>query len=91
MVTSTTLLVKISRLFRSGEEYKAAFELFIDSLCKLDLECENISSCSQLVLGRDLINRKQEEEETVEQARAQLERLKRLEDGDDDDESRDQE
>ena len=66
VVTSTTLSEKISRLLRSGEEYGAAFEQFIHSLCKMDLECENIQSRSQLVLGRDLINRRQEEEETVE-------------------------
>ena len=91
MVTSKTLSENISRLHRSGEEYGAAFEQFIYNLCKLDLECENIPSHSQLVLGQDLINRRQEEEETLEQAGAQLERLRRLEDGDEDDESRDQE
>ena len=51
VVTSTTLLLKVSWLLQSGEEYKAAFELFIDSLCKMALECENILSRSQLVLG----------------------------------------
>ena len=65
-VTPETLSDKVSRLRRSGEEYIVALKGFTDILSELGLEREDIPSRSRLALGQLLINRRQEEAETVE-------------------------
>ena len=82
---------KISRLQRSGEEYIAALEQFIDTLGKRGLEHGDVQSHSRLALGQVLFDRRQEEAETIQQAEAHVERPERLEDVEDDDVSGDQE
>ena len=90
-VTPEILLEKISRLRRSGEEYSAALEQFIDTLGKRGLERGDVQSRSRLALGQFLIDRRQEEAETIQQAKAHVERPGRLEDVEDDHVSGDQE
>ena len=58
LVTSEILAEKISRLHRSGEEYRAAFDQFTDRLCELGLECGDTLTRLQVALEQDLLNRR---------------------------------
>ena len=64
---------KISRLQRSGEEYIAALEQFIDTLGKWGLKRGDVQSRPRLALGQVLFDRRQEEAETIQQAEAHVE------------------
>ena len=77
-VTSGILAEKFSWLHRSGKEYRATLDQFIDNLLKLGLECGDIPTRSQASLERALLNRR-EEEADIGQAGAQMERLRLLE------------
>ena len=67
------------RLRRSGKEYSAIFDQFMDKLAELGLERGDIPTRSQASLEQALLSRKEEEAGLIEQAGAQMERLKLLE------------
>ena len=76
-IIAETLAVKISWVVQAGEEYRTTFYQYTDKLCRLGLEHTNTPTRSHAALEQELLNRRQEEEEMVEQARAQLENLRR--------------
>ena len=49
---------KISRLHRSGEEYRAAFELYTERRFELGLEGGDVPTRSQAALEQDLLSRR---------------------------------
>ena len=85
-VTAETLSRRISNLRLAGEEYRAAFDQYTDMLVSRGLEQENVPARSHAALEQDLLNRREEEADLIEQATSQLELLKRLEEVDEEQE-----
>ena len=77
IVSLEILAEKISWLRQAGGgAYRAACNILTSRCCETGLE-----SGDTLAYSQNMVNRGQEEEETIEQARTQLERLRRLEGG----------
>ena len=89
--TPEVLSAKISQVRHLGEEYSAALEQYINKLCELDLERENIPARCRSILGKALLGRRREEEKKIEQVEALLVDIREMKDVENDDKGGDRE